>query len=75
MENEGLGFRAEARDPENGTYYIIIIGCILGLFKGNGKENGSFYTIIGYILGFNIVIHRIQPSPRESPGCRIMSRA
>ena len=32
--------------------YIGIIGYILGLYGDNGKENGNYYIIIGYILGF-----------------------
>ena len=33
-------------DPNNNNY----IGVILGLYKANGKEHGSYYSIIGYIL-------------------------
>ena len=27
------------------------IRAILGLYRDNGKENGNYYSIIGYILG------------------------
>ena len=29
----------------------VILGLYLGLFRDNGKENGNYYIIIGYILG------------------------
>ena len=30
---------------------------ILGLYRDNGKENGNYYIIIGYILGlYGVVI-------------------
>ena len=29
-----------------------ILGYILGLYRNNGKENGNYYSMIGYILGF-----------------------
>ena len=29
----------------------IYIGAILGLYRDNGKENGNYYSITGYILG------------------------
>ena len=28
-----------------------MVGCILGLYRDNGKENQSYYSIIGRILG------------------------
>ena len=31
-------------------------GYNMGLFRDNGKENGNYYTIIGYILSFIGVI-------------------
>ena len=32
--------------------YKGYIGNILGLYRDNGKENGNYYIITGYILGF-----------------------
>ena len=29
--------------------YIGIIGYILGLYRDNGKENGNYYFLMGYI--------------------------
>ena len=31
--------------------YMGIMRYILGLYRDNGKENGNYYIIIGYILG------------------------
>ena len=31
--------------------YIRIPGYILGVYRDNGKENGSYYIVFGYILG------------------------
>ena len=28
-----------------------ISGILLGLYRDNGKENGNYYSIVGYILG------------------------
>ena len=49
-----VGF--EVWDPESS--YVpwrklteTYIGAILGLYRDNGKENGNYYSIIGYILG------------------------
>ena len=33
------------------AYYQCNIRAILGLYRDNGKENGNYYSIIGYILG------------------------
>ena len=33
------------------VYVYIYIWVILGLYRDNGKENGNYCTIIGYILG------------------------
>ena len=42
---KGLGLRAS---------YLFLVwkkGVIMGLHGDNGKENGNYYSIIGYILG------------------------
>ena len=39
--------------------FLGIIGVILGLYWKNGKENGNYYIMIGYILG----IRSVSPHP------------
>ena len=31
--------------------YRVYVGVYIGLYWDNGKENGNYYSIIGYILG------------------------
>ena len=30
---------------------VMIVRNILGLYRDNGKENGNYYNIVGYMLG------------------------
>ena len=41
----------EATGDYKGLYgdYIGVIWYIIGLYRDNGKENGSYYSITGYI--------------------------
>ena len=34
------------------------MGYIIGLYRYNGKENGNYYIIIGYILGIQSSLSR-----------------
>ena len=34
------------------TYRGLAGNIILGLYRDNGKENGNYYIIVGYILGW-----------------------
>ena len=44
-----------AVDPSAGrtslTLHSSDIGVVLGSYWNNGKENGNYYVIMGYILG------------------------
>ena len=46
MEN-----KMETLGPFKGIYRDYIGGCILGLYRDNGKEHGNYFIVIGYILG------------------------
>ena len=35
--------------------FIGIIWGFIGIYRDNGKENGNYYSTIGYILGLSVV--------------------
>ena len=44
--------KIEILDPFEGIYWLVLVYIYIGgLFRDNGKENGNYYIIMGYILG------------------------
>ena len=48
-KHQRVGYRYWEDGKENGNYYNV--GVIWGLYGDNGKEHGSCYIILGYVLG------------------------
>ena len=47
---------SEPIDEDLGFRVIVFLKglCSWGLYRGNGKENGNYHIMVGYILGFRV---------------------
>ena len=44
---------------------IAVLGGMFGLYWDNGKENGNYHDIIGYITGhIGVILRESQKSPK-----------